>query len=122
MTPQVQNPQGRIIKPFHAVLFVLALLVFIFTVVYRMVKSESFGTAMATLFESLLIVSFFAFLGILFAYLIYCMHERIRKGPRHLPLGNMFADPSPRDEPASKPDPNTIGLEAGDEVKSKPNS
>ena len=122
MTRQVQNPQGHIIKPLHATLFVLVLLVFIFSVVYRMVKSESFNTAMATLFESLLIVSFIIFLGILFAYLIYFLHERIREGSRRPPMGDMFADPTARDEPACKPDSHAIGLESSDEVKSQPNS
>jgi predicted membrane protein len=113
MTRQVQNPQGHVIKPLHATLFVLALLVFIVSVVYRMAKSESFNTAMATLFESLLIVSFVIFLGMLFAYLIYFLHERVQKGPHRLPLG---------DETAGKPDPNMIGREPSDEVKSQPNS
>jgi hypothetical protein len=75
MTRQVQNQQGRIINPLHTILFVSALLVFLFTVVYRMVKSESFSSAMATLVESLLIVSFFIFFGILLAYLFYFIHE-----------------------------------------------
>jgi hypothetical protein len=122
MTRQVQNRQGRIINPLHTILFFSALLVFIFTVVYRMFKSESFNTALATLIESLLIVSFFIFLGILFAYLIYLLHERIRKGFHRVPPEDLFADPSAGDESASKPDPNKIGLESGDEVKTHPNS
>ena len=122
MTRQVQNQQGRLINPLHAILFVSALLVFIFTVVYRMVKSESFSTALATLVESLLIVSFFIFLGILLAYLFYFIHERIRRGSRRQQLGDLFVDPSAREESACKPDPNTIGLEPKDEVEPQPNS
>jgi len=122
MTRQVQNRQGRIINPLHAILFVLALLVFLFTVIYRMAKSESFGTAMATLVESLLVVSFFIFLGILFAYLIYFIYEKIRRrSPRRHP-GDTFVDPSARDEPACKPDFRNIAPEPGDEVKSPPHS
>lgn len=78
MTRQVKNQQGRIINPLHTILFVSALLVFVFTVIYRMVKSESFSSAMAILVESLSIVSFFIFSGILLAYLFYFIHERIR--------------------------------------------
>jgi len=122
MTRQVQNQQGRLINPLHAILFVSALLVFIFTVVYRMVKSESFSSALATLVESLLIVSFFIFFGILLAYLFYFIHERIHRGSRRQQLWDMFVGPSARDESARKPDPNTIGLEPKDEVESQPNS
>ena len=49
MTRQVKNQQGRIINPLHSILFISAMLVFIFTVVYRMAKSESFSTAVAAL-------------------------------------------------------------------------
>ena len=118
MTRQVQNQQGRIINPLHTILFVLAFLVFIFTVVYRMVKSESFSTAMATLIESLLIVSFFIFFGILLAYLFYFIHERIRRGSRRRQLWDMFVDLSARSESACKPDPNTLGLKPNDEIES----
>ena len=122
MTRQVKNQQGRIINPLHTILFVSAMLVFIFTVVYRMVKSESFSSAMAALVESLLIVSFFIFFGILLAYLFYFIYERFHKGSRRQQLWDMFVDPSTPDEPACKPDPNTLGLETGDEVESQPNS
>ncbi len=122
MTRQVQNQQGRIINPLHTILFVSALLVFLFTVVYRMVKSESFSSAMATLVESLLIVSFFIFFGILLAYLFYFIHERIRQGSRRRQLWDMFVGPSARDESECKPDPDTIGIEPNDEVESQPNS
>lgn len=122
MMRQVQKPQGRMIKPLHATLFVLALVVFLFTVIYRMVKSESFNTAMATLVESLLIVSFIVFLGILFAYLIYFLHARIRKGPNRRKPGNMFVEHSSGDGSEGEPDPGTIGLEPGDEAKPQPHS
>jgi predicted PurR-regulated permease PerM len=122
MTRQVQNRQGRMINPLQAILFFSALLVFIFTVVYRMVKSESFSSAMATLIESLLIVSFFIFLGILLTYLIYFIHERIRQGSRRQQLWDLFGDPATRDKSAGKPDQNTLGLEPNDEVESQPNS
>ena len=95
---------------------------FIFTVVYRMAKSENFSTAMATLIESLLIVSFFIFFGILLAYLFYFIHERIRQGSRRRQLWDMFVDPSARDESECKPDHNTLGIEPNDEVESQPNS
>ena len=122
MTRQVKNRQGRVINPLHTILFVSAMLVFIFTVVYRMVKSESFSTAMATLIESLLIVSFFIFFGILLAYFFYFIHEKFHKGSRRQQLWDMFVDPSAPDDPGCKPEPNTPGLETGDEVESQPNS
>jgi predicted PurR-regulated permease PerM len=120
MTRQVQNRQGRIINPLHTILFVSALLVFIFTVIYRMVKSASFSSAMATLVESLLIVSFFIFLGILLAYIFYFVYEKIRQAARQ--RRGMFVDPSARNESAGKPDPNRMGLKPDDEVASRPNS
>lgn len=122
MTRQVQNQQGRIINPLHTILFVSALLVFIFTVVYRMVKSESFSSAMATLVESLLIVSFFIFLGILLAYIFYFIYGKIRQGSRQRQRWDMFVDPSARNESAGKPDSNHIRLKPNDEVASRPNS
>ena len=122
MTRQVKNQQGRIINPLHTILFVSAMLVFIFTVVYRMVKSESFSTAMATLVESLLIASFFIFLGILLAYLFYFIHERFHRGSRRQQMWDMFIDISAPDESARKPDSNTLGLETSDEVESQQNS
>ena len=120
MTRQAQNRQGRIINPVHTILFVSALLVFIFTVIYRMAKSESFSSAMATLVESLLIVSFFIFLGILVAYIFYFVYGKIRQGFRQ--RRDMLADPSARNESAGKPDPNCTGLKPDDEVASRPNS
>jgi len=122
MTRQVQNRQGRIINPLHTIFFVSALLVFIFTVVYRMIKSESFSSAMATLIESLLIVSFFIFLGILLAYIFYFVYGKIRQGSRRRQRWDMLVDPSARNESAAKPDPNRMGLEPNDEVPSRPNS
>ena len=122
MTRQVQNRQGRINHPLQATLFFSALLVFIFTVIYRMVKSESFSNAIATLVESLLIVSFFIFLGILFAYLIYFIHERIRQGSRRQQANNMFVFSSGHEEPAGKPDPRTIEFAPDDEIESSPDS
>jgi predicted membrane protein len=122
MMRQVQNRQGRIINPLHAILFVTALLVFIFTVSYRMAKSESFSTAVATLVESLLIVSFFTFFGILLAYLFYFIHERIHKGSSHQQLWDMLFYASARNESAGKPDSNSMELDPNDEVESRPNS
>ena len=122
MTRQVQNQQGRIINPLHTIIFVSALLVFIFTVVYRMVKSESFSSAMATLVESLLIVSFFIFLGLFLAYLFYFIHEKIRQGSGRRQLWDMFVDPSVRNTSTDKPDPDSLGLEQNDEVRPRLNS
>jgi len=106
----------------HTILFVSALLVFIFTVICRMAKSESFSSAMATLVESLLIVSFFIFLGILLAYIFYFVYEKIRQGSRQRQRRDMLVDPSARNESAGKPDPNRMGLKPDDEVASRPNS
>lgn len=122
MTRQVQNRQGRIINPLHTILFVSALLVFIFTVVYRMARSENFSTAMATLVESLLIVSFFIFLGIFLAYLFYSIHERIRRGSRRRQLWDMFVDPSAQNATAGKSHTDSWGLEQNDEVGPRSNS
>ena len=122
MTRQVKNQQGRIINPLHTILFVSAMLVFIFTVVYRMVRSESFSTAMAALVESLMIVSFFIFSGILLAYLFYFIHERLHRGSPRRQMWDVFIDPSAPDEPACKPEPHTLGLEPGEEVESRTNS
>lgn len=76
MTRQVDNRQGRMINPLQAVLLFSALLVFIFTVVYHMVKSVSFSNALATLIEYLSIAAFFILLGILGAYLFYFIAGR----------------------------------------------
>lgn len=79
MMRQVLNERGRILRPLQAILFFAAMLLFIFTVVYRMIKSDNFSTAVATLVESLLIVALFIFLGVVVAYLLYFIHERIHK-------------------------------------------
>lgn len=122
MTRQVKNQQGRIINPLHSILFISAMLVFIFTVVYRMAKSESFSTAVAALVESLLIVSFFIFLGIFLAYLFYFIHEKIHQGSRHKQLWDMFVEPSTRNVTAGKSDPDRLGIEQNDEVGPRSNS
>jgi predicted membrane protein len=108
MTRQVDDRQGRIINPLQVVLFFLALLVFIFTVVYRMVKSASFSNALATLIESLLILVFFILLGILLAYLFYFIYQKILKRT-HRPQGHPMSDSSSaRDKAASKGDHSPI--------------
>ena len=110
------------IKPLQAVLFISALLVFIFTVVYRMVKSASFSHAMATLIESLLIVAFFIFLGILLSYLIYFIYQRFRHGSRRQQMYNMFDNRSGYEESACTPDSGQIDLAPDNEVESCPDS
>jgi predicted membrane protein len=76
MIRQVDHRQGHMIHPWQTVLFFSALLIFIFTVVYRMLKSASFSNALATLVESLLSVAFFILLGILLAYFFYLIVQR----------------------------------------------
>ena len=94
MTQQVHKRQGRsVINPLQVVIFLSALLIFIFTVVYRMVKSASFSNAMATLVESLLLVTFFIFLGILLSYLVYFIYQRFHHGSRRQQL-QLFGAPS----------------------------
>lgn len=122
MTRQVHNQQGPMIKPLQAGLFVSALLVFIFTVVYRMLKSASFSQAMATLVESLLVVAFFIFLGVLLTYLLYFIYDRLHKESRHRPAHNMFDSSSGRDEAACQPDHNSIKPELKNEVEHHLNS
>jgi hypothetical protein len=87
-----------------------------------MAKSENFSTAMAALFESLLIVFFFTFLGIFLAYLFYFIHERIRHGSRQQQLWDMFFDPSARNASAGKSDPDSLEFEQNDKVGSRSNS
>ena len=118
MTRQVRNQQGRMVKPLQAVLFISALLVFIFTVIYRMVKSASFSNAMATLIESLLIVAFFIFFGILLSYLIYFLYQKFRQGPRHQQMYNEFNFSSGSGESVCTPDPSKIDLAPDNEVDS----
>ena len=119
---QEHNRQGRILNPFQAVVFISALLIFIFTVGYRMVKSTSFSNAVATLVESLLIVVFFIFLGILLAYLLYFIYQRFRQGSDRQQAYNMFDFSSGHKEPAGKPDPETVEFAPDDDIKSSPDS
>ena len=122
MTRQVYNQQGRMIKPLQAVIFISALLVFIFTVVYRMVKSASFSHAVATLLESLLIVALFIFLGILLTYLIYFIYKWFRQGSRRQQVYNMFDYSSDYGESACTPDSHEIYLAPDNEVEPRPDS
>lgn len=110
------------INPFQAILFFAALLLFIFTVVYRMLKSDSFSTAVATLIESLLMVAFFIFLGIVIAYLLYFLHERIRQGSSRRQAYHILGDTSTDNESACKPDRDGIGLESDEKTEFRPNS
>ena len=110
------------IKPLQAVIFISALLVFIFTVVYRMLKSASFSNAMATLVESLLIVSFFIFFGILLSYLIYFIYQRFRQGSRRQQMYSEFNFNSGSGESVCTPDPRKIDLAPDNEVDSCPDS
>ena len=122
MTQQAPHRQGRTLNPFKAVLLISALLMFVFTVVYRMVKSASFSNAVATLVESLLIVFFFIFLGILIAYLLYFIYQRFRQGSRRQQAYNMFDFHSDHQEPAGKPDPGTVEFGPDDTIESSPDS
>ena len=122
MTQQAHHRQGRMLNPFKAVLLISALLMFVFTVVYRMVKSASFSNAVATLVESLLIVFFFIFLGILLAYLIYFLYLRFLRGSSRHHAFNLFDFDSGHDEPTVKPDSKKVDLGSEDEVESSPDS
>ena len=110
------------LNPFKTVLFISALLMFVFTVIYRMVKSASFSNAVATLVESLLIVFFFIFLGILIAYLLYFIYQRFRREPRRQQAHSMFDFHSEHQEPASKPDSGTIEFAPDDKINSSSDS
>ena len=122
MTRQVHKRQGRMIKPLQAVLFISALLVFIFTVIYRMLKSDSFGHAVATLVESLLIVAFFIFLGILLSYLIYFIYKRFRQGSFDQQMYTEFDYSSDYGESACASDPLDIDLTPNNDIESRPES
>jgi amino acid transporter len=122
MTQQAHNQQGRMLNPFKTVLLISALLLFIFTVVYRMVKSASFSNAVATLVESLLIVFFFIFLGILIAYLLYFIYQRFHQGSHRQHAYNMFDFSSGYKESPGKPDPKTVEFGPDDEIESSPDS
>jgi predicted membrane protein len=122
MTRQVDDRQGRMISPLQMILFFLALLVFIFTVVYRMVKSASFSNALATLVESLLILVFFILLGILLAYLFYFIYQKIFKETHRLPGRQMSDSRYGQDKAASKRGQSATEIESKNEVESRMNS
>ncbi len=122
MTRQVDDRQGRMIHPLQMVLFFLALLVFIFTVVYRMLKSASFSNALASLVESLLILVFFILLGILLAYLFYFIYQKILKETHRLHSHPMSDSSYGRDKAASKSQHSSTKLESKNEVESHMNS
>ena len=122
MTRQVHNQQGRILTSLQMVLFISALLIFVFTVVYRMVKSESFINAVAALVESLLIVFFFIFLGILLAYLLYFIYQRFHLGSRRQQTYNMFDLSFGHKEPADKSESKAVEFGPDDEIESSPDS
>ena len=112
MVRQLGNRQGRMINPLQMVLFFSALLIFIFTVVYRMVKSASLNNALATLFESLLILALFILLGVLLAYFFYSIYQKIFKETHRLqshPISNpshgIDNTASKRDRNHSEPEP-----------------
>jgi predicted PurR-regulated permease PerM len=111
MTQQVDDRQGRVLNPLQVVLFFSALLVFILTVVYRMVKSASFSNALATLVESLLILAFFILLGILLAYLFYFIYQKILRGTHGLQDHQTFDSSIGHDKAPSKPEHKPIELE-----------
>lgn len=119
---QVSKRQGRTITPLQAMLFLAAMLVFIFTVVYRMAKSENVSAAVATLVESLLIVAFFIFLGIVIAYLLYFLHERIQKGSSRHRLYPLHDDTSGDDPSACDPDLANLRLDSDEKAESQPGS
>ena len=122
MTRQVHNQQGRMLNSWKAVLFASALLMFIFTVVYRMANSANFSNAVATLVESLLIVFFFIFLGILIAYLLYFIHQRFHQGAHRLQTSTMFDFSSGHKTTADKPDPKPVEFGPDEEIESSPDS
>lgn len=122
MTRQAHTQQGRMLNPFKTGLLISALLMFVFTVVYRMVNSANFSNAVATLVESLLIVVFFIFLGILIAFLIYLIYRRFRQGSLRQKAYNMYDFSSGHEEPACKPDPKTVEFTPDDEKESRPDS
>ena len=119
---QVCNRRGHVVIPLRAVLFFAAMLLFIFTVVYRMVKSNSFSTAMATLIESLLTVAFFIFLGILIVYLLYFIHDRIRHGAKSDPVYGLFDTPTRDSSSACMPDGAEAGPDSDENAESGLNS
>lgn len=119
---QVSSRQGRMMKPLQAILFFAAMLVFIFSVVYRMINSENFGAAVAVLLQSLLIVAFFIFLGIVSAYLLYFLHERIHTGSSRRPVYPLPDDSSGDDPSASQPDLANLRFDSDEKADSQPGS
>lgn len=119
---QVYNRQGHHLHPLRMILFIAALLLFIFTVVFRMIESDSFSTAMATLIESILVVAFFIFLGIFIAYLLYFIHDKIRQRAQSDQAYSMFGEPSANDGSARKPDRTKSERDLDEKVESPPNS
>ncbi len=119
---QVCNRQGHLVNPLRAILFLAAMLLFIVTVVFRMVESDSFSTAIAALIESILIVAFFIFLGIFIAYLLYFIHDRIRQGAKSDQTLSMFGNPSANDQSAYKPGRTEINGDLDEKAESQPNS
>ena len=119
---QVLNPQGHLINPLRAILFFAAMLLFIFTVVYRMVKSDRFSSAMATLVEALLTVALFIFLGILLAYLLYFIPDRFRQGAKSDPVYGLFDAPVADNQSASESDSAEVELDSDEKTKSGLNS
>ena len=110
------------IKPLQTILFLAAMLSFIFTVVYRMVKSGGISTALATLVESRLIVAFFIFIGIVVAYLLYFIYDRVRRGPDRHQIYHFFSEHGVGDEAAYKPGGDKMGHEPSEKAESLPNS
>ena len=119
---QVYNRQGHLVKPLRAILLFAAMLLFIFTVVFRMVESDSFSTAMATLIESILIVAFFIFLGLFIAYFLYFIHDKIRQRARSNQIYSIFDDLSANDESACKPDRTDVERDLDEKAESRPHS
>jgi predicted membrane protein len=122
MMRQIDDRQGRMINRLQVVVFLSALLVFIFTVVYRMIKSASLSNALATLVESLLILAFFILLGILLAYLFYFIYQKIHKSTRRLQSNHMFDSSAVRDKTAPKSGQSPMKFESKNGVESRVNS
>ena len=122
MMRQVCNQQGHLNIPLRKIVFFTAMLSFVFTVVYRMVKSDSFRAAMATLVESLLIVALFIFLGIIIAYLVYIIHGRFRRGAKSDPVSSLFGNPSADPDSPGRTDDAEIGFNPDEKPGPQPHS
>jgi predicted PurR-regulated permease PerM len=122
MMQQIDDRQGRMINPLEVIVFLSALLAFIFTVVYRMIRSASLSNALATLLESLLILAFFILLGILLAYLFCFIYQKIPKGTGQLQDHHELDSNPPRDKSVYKSEQSPINLESKNEVESRVNS